>query len=495
MFETLYDIGRVVSDENSRFYSSVRSILKDNILKDQEEGNDKSKNKGKEDKKTILIKFSDEGDYIGTESFESKDLLVYPLSNRGNVLYSPFMRSAVSNKRESKIKVKDIKENVRQQIEKKLNKVEKDILSQEEKWVYHVPRDRVVEVFNTVKDRIVDDVIKHIDMGSEDKKTKEKRYDIAIKFGDYSEEEAEKIYGRLFDLYVHDVGGFKEAKDGICAVCGRKTKVSGKVNPYAFYTVNSENYAPESTDKNATMIYPVCHECAKFMFIGQMFADQNLVLPLDSTNTRSVVVLPKYYASRLLDSHFGSKKRRKSVSDHISAVDKSIETISEISRDKNTYRNNPFAFETVINNLSKISGNLCYTFLFLSRGDQKNDLSVLGMAVDVPPSRLRRFYEAIEKVRNMPRLEFFSVTKTYFDFFDFLITPPSRIKRERNKNPLATDLLVSALMGKFRMPKYNATRYIGNMLYNDNSRKKFLWYARDTLAVRKFLEELEKRFS
>ena len=484
MFETLRGIGEAISNKESRFYTSIGGILRSRLSTDHGE--------------TILIRFNDYGDYVGTDHFkedddehanENKDIFVYQLSNRGNVLYSPFLRSAVTNSPQN-ADGSSPEEKVKQQIETKLSKIKKDILDREAKWFYTPPRDRVLKEFESKMDKIIEDVLAYVDISSK----KKEKYNLAVKFGDYGSEEADEIYEKMFDLYVWDVGGFEKSYDGVCAVCGKKGKVSGKVNPYTFYTVDAGNFAPEATDKNASAIYPVCHECASYMFKGQMFAEKNLTIPLG--RGRLMVVLPRHFAPKTLDSRlaFSNSKRKRLSSDRIRLMDMSIDTLSKIARNKSVYsKANSNVFETVINRLSKVGGNMCYTFLFFNKGDQPNSINVMGMAVDVPPSRLEKLYEAVEGVRSIDRLGFFSITKTYFDFFDYMVAPPN--KKEKVRNPLAVDMLVSALMGKFKTPKYDAVRYVRNMMSASDKASDILWYARDSLTVRKFFKAMEKRFS
>lgn len=165
---------------------------------------------------------------------------------------------------------------------------------------------------------------------------------------------------------------------GVCCLCGKTREVWGFASPFSFYTLDKKGFAPDFLQEDAWKRLPICGDCAISLTVGKEFLDHYL---LKSFYGFSFYAIPKFVFGDVHDDviddiEYSEREKRY---DHCLLCEK--DNISELIREKEDL------FDLI--------------FMFI-KPKQKDFFDIVQYVEGVPPSWIRRLYDAIEKVAFLP---------------------------------------------------------------------------------------------
>ncbi|MGC8925495.1 MAG: TIGR02556 family CRISPR-associated protein [Calditerrivibrio sp.] len=234
-----------------------------------------------------------------------------------------------------------------------------------------------------------------------------------------------------YDIFRKCVDSFAEEKRkksasvGTCSVCGKfDTEVSGKTDVFKFYTIDKRGFITGGFDEShAWKNFPVCIECNSLLENGKKFIDTKLNFKFDGLNY--------YLIPRLL---IGSKDILKEILEIMSDTNKVISLKERIKKRITSDENE------ILEYLSEIKDILTINFLFLRR--EQSAERILLLIEDVLPSRIKKIFEAKDRVDNIFIEEFnFGRIRIFFSKSD-------EGKKENDLNKYFLEIVDSVFKGK-----------------------------------------------
>ncbi|BBM69590.1 TIGR02556 family CRISPR-associated protein [Rhodothermus marinus] len=250
--------------------------------------------------------------------------------------------------------------------------------------------------------------------------------------------------------------GRESAVDGVCAVCGEKTEISGDISPFKFYTIDKPGYVVGGFDKaRAYRAFPLCYECRDLIRRGRQHAEENLSFDL-APNIRYLII-PDF----ILGADVVRQEVLAILTDEREQRQKRLHTLSRreirrITEDE----------EEILELLSQEKDVMTFHFLFMSRQQGRETIDLYIQ--DVYPSRLRALLEAkaaVDRSMRVPRedgtwLEYNFTYATLHRFFsrsdpnrrnsDLLRHLYDLVDQTFRAVPVSTDYLMPFLMLQIR---------------------------------------------
>jgi len=196
--------------------------------------------------------------------------------------------------------------------------------------------------------------------------------------------------------------GFGDAKIGICSLCGKKTKVSGKKSPFAFYTIDKPGYIPGFSKELHHRGFPLCFDCFRALEKAKAFLEEkrfslasgapkySIIPSLTVTGEGSLEIAEYLEVDRLKERVGLSEEQRMKLAD---------------------------AEEDILDYLKELQDTLTLHFLFIQK-NQSQELIKLHVQ-DVFPSRLKELFKIKEAVVRLVPLKrdftFSTVSRFFYD--------------------------------------------------------------------------------
>ena len=204
---------------------------------------------------------------------------------------------------------------------------------------------------------------------------------LALKFDDKFPGEIPQLMKAAKEL------SFEEMKfeDGVCALCGKRTKVSGLKFPFSFYTIDKPGYIPGLTKELHKRGFPVCSECLevvekakkeleehKFSLVRE--APKYFLVP-DFTLNRTSDVNAKEVIEIIYDYDFVKKLEKLKLSTS------ELERLSEDNED-------------ILFILNQFDDFISFHFVFIQKNQSQEQIKL--HIPDVFPSRIRELFSVKE---------------------------------------------------------------------------------------------------
>ncbi|MDI3535047.1 MAG: CRISPR-associated protein Csh1 [Thermosediminibacterales bacterium] len=190
-----------------------------------------------------------------------------------------------------------------------------------------------------------------------------------------------EVFKKLLLAKVNEKDMRNSERNKICSLCGeRKDVIFGKIDTYAFYTLDKPGYITGGFDeKKAWRNFPVCPECKVALEEGKKFIENNLTFKFCGIQYN---LIPKFIVGK------------EAVSDEI--LDIFSDTSKIFSLKERVIRKIADDEEEILDVLKDAKDTLTLNFLFLQKMNSAE--RILLLIEDVFPSRLRRIFEAKEYV-------------------------------------------------------------------------------------------------
>lgn len=213
--------------------------------------------------------------------------------------------------------------------------------------------------------------------------------------------EIEDVQKALFFLIRGKEG--REARKGICAVCGEEKLVRGDTFPLKFYTVDKPGFAADFDKKMACKGFPLCCECHELIRTGLQHVKTNLqffFVTNESSQKKSKGKKKTGAIDYLLipDFIWGKEHVRKEVWELLTEEREqwSSRLHSLNCREKARIADDE---EEILDLLSKERDVMTFHFLFLLKNQNQEILELYVQ--DVYPSRLRALFDAKECIERV----------------------------------------------------------------------------------------------
>ncbi len=292
--------------------------------------------------------------------------------------------------------------------------------------------------FEKYKDRIGDDIRDKV-------KNFNKKYILTVRIDGKFIGEIDSFKDTLKNLSQQE--GKSDWVDGICAICGRKTKVSGDISPFKFYTIDKPGYAIGFSKKHAYRSFPLCRECRELIRFGRQYVEKNLTFKFVGGIKYSIIP----------DFILGSENVREEVLDILTKGRKSLKSLKKENKRRITDDE-----DEILGILSEEKDIMSFHFLFMKVGN--NEEKILLYIQDVYPSRLRKLFEVKDYIDKLLHYKsgkdftygtvgkFFKIQNSTDDFYEV-------IYRTFTGKSVDRKWVVSHLMGKIREDFLNS-KYI-----------------------------------
>jgi CRISPR-associated protein Csh1 len=187
------------------------------------------------------------------------------------------------------------------------------------------------------------------------------------------------------------------AKNKACSICGEiKDNISARTFVYQFDTDDKIGFITEFDKQNFWKNIPVCQDCKEILKRGREFIDSKLTFKFYRLRYQ---LIPK----SLLDDDEIIQEVIDILSDTHKFIDLTKRTVKRLTDDE---------YE-ILEYLSKKGDVISLNFLFLQK--EQSAERILLLIEDVLPSRLRKIFEAKEKVDSIFREEFnFGKIRSFF---------------------------------------------------------------------------------
>ncbi|SNR89603.1 TIGR02556 family CRISPR-associated protein [Desulfurobacterium atlanticum] len=238
-----------------------------------------------------------------------------------------------------------------------------------------------------------------------------------------------------------------EPVEGVCSLCGKRTKVSGKKSPYAFYTLDKIGYISGFSEKNHERGFPVCIDCFLLLdFAKKVIASHKFSL---TKYAPSYWLIPDLVLTEVVD-------------ENTQEVFKNIFDLEFLKRKLNLTNKEKLKLsdtdEDILDVLKELKDTVSFHFIFLKINNSQEQIRLYIQ--DVYPSRIKKLFEvksAIESVFK-PEKEFtFSTIGQFFwkwdrnsrsrDLEEFFLELIDSIFR---KVPYSENLLIKILLNGIR---------------------------------------------
>jgi len=181
----------------------------------------------------------------------------------------------------------------------------------------------------------------------------------------------EESLGTLFAKYKVESKGV-----AICHLCGKNKEVFGFASPFSFYTFDKRGFAPNFIREDAWKRLPVCVECAVALEAGKQFLNKYL---LKNFYGFKFYVIPKSFL--------------------VDVPEDMIEDIKDAN--KRNYAESILCVEDDILDLMKEKKNAFSLVFMFIQPKQKDFFDIIKYVEDVPPSWIKKIYDAMKKVENL----------------------------------------------------------------------------------------------
>lgn len=256
-------------------------------------------------------------------------------------------------------------------------------------------------------------------------------------------------------LYVGDIQAFKKMlvflvdekdskstkKNKVCSICGeRKETVMGKMDTYAFYTLDKPGFITGGFDEGkAWRNFPVCPDCKLSLEEGKKFLEGNLAFRFCGIKYNLVpkfIVGTKAVTEEVIDIFTNTSKLASLKQKNLERITNDEEDILDVLKDANDV--------------------LTLNFLFVQKIQAAE--RILLMIEDVFPSRLRRIFDAKYSVDALFDQNFtFGAIRNFFaksdsnkrnyDLDKYFLDIIDRIFKDR---PMSNTFILSFVMKKIR---------------------------------------------
>ncbi len=198
--------------------------------------------------------------------------------------------------------------------------------------------------------------------------------------------------------YLEDMG----YQDGVCSLCGKKTKVSGKKSPFRFYTIDKPGYISGFSKNFHHRGFPLCFDCFRALEKAKSFlSDKKFTL---ASGAPKYTVIPSMTLSRSGDLEVLRLLEIEELRKEIPLSDDQRVRLSD-------------AEEDILNYLKELQDTLTFHFLFVQKR-QSQEIIKLHIQ-DVFPSRLGELFKVKEIVENLVPLKreftFSTISKFFYD--------------------------------------------------------------------------------
>lgn len=171
-----------------------------------------------------------------------------------------------------------------------------------------------------------------------------------------------------------------------CHLCGKNKEVFGFASPFSFYTFDKRGFAPNFIREEAWKRAPTCAECAISLEAGKQFLDQYLLK--DFYGFRFYVI-PKFIFE-----------------------DVNADLIEDIKdANKRNYAESLLCVEDDILDLMKEKKNTFGLIFMFIRPKQKDFFDIVKYVEDVPPSWIKKIYDALKETEAFSLAEESSLKK------------------------------------------------------------------------------------
>ncbi len=192
--------------------------------------------------------------------------------------------------------------------------------------------------------------------------------------------------------------------DGTCALCGEKTKISGKKSPFAFYTLDKVGYLSGFSVKHHYRGFPLCFKCLQILEEAKRKVEKH---PFIMTKT-----VPKYwFIPNLILSSKAQEKEIKELFKNIY----DLEYLKKyLNLTENEHQKLSDTDEDILDLLKELEDILTFHFVFV---EKNNSQEIIKLHIqDVYPSRIKGLFEAKDYVEKNLKLKEFTF-KTLGRFF------------------------------------------------------------------------------
>lgn len=229
----------------------------------------------------------------------------------------------------------------------------------------------------------------------------------------------------------------------ICSICTEKTEeIYGLASPFPFYTIDKIGYVAGGFEyEKAWRNFPICRQCAIELELGKRYLDNNLLF---SFYDRRYYLIPK----PINDTDMRSILIR-----YLSLKGEDVKTVRE------SYASTE---ERVMKYLGNENNSISFDLMFIEKNNAA--LNILLNIEDVAPSRFRKIFGSLDKIRAM---DFFKDKAVGFELLSLIFD-----KKNHNRYFLDTiDRIISdrKLEYNFLMPFLN--EYIIEAFKRDESVK------------------------
>lgn len=204
------------------------------------------------------------------------------------------------------------------------------------------------------------------------------------------------IFNALKNFRYSKASGDVYKDKAVCSLCIQKKKeIYGLASPFPFYTIDKIGYIAGGFDYGkAWRNFPVCKQCTIELELGKRYLDNNLLFPFYG---RIYYLIPKPINETDMKSILTKYLSLKS--DDVKAV-------------KGNYA---YAEERVMSYLGKESNFISFDLMFIERNNAA--LNILLNIEDVAPSRFRRIFDDLDKIRAM---DFFKDKPVSFEMLNLV---------------------------------------------------------------------------
>jgi len=249
-----------------------------------------------------------------------------------------------------------------------------------------------------------------------------------------------KLPGEIDELVKTFKKGYLEEmgyRDGVCSLCGKRTKVSGKKSPFAFYTIDKPGYISGFSKELHHRGFPLCFECFRALEKAKAF--------LKGKRFNLAKGAPKY---SIIPSLTLAREGSLEIAEYLE-VDKLKEKVGLSEEQRMKLAD---AEEDILDYLKELQDNLTLHFLFIQE-NQSQELIKLHVQ-DVFPSRLKELFKIKEAVEYLIPLK---KDFTFSTISQFFYDKNSRRKEVRKEFLEIIDRI-------FRGAPVSETRLISNLL-------------------------------
>lgn len=169
--------------------------------------------------------------------------------------------------------------------------------------------------------------------------------------------------------------GVSSKGDGICSLCKKEGEVLGFASPFSVFTVDKKGFAPEFLRENSWKQLPVCEHCAIHLVAGKEFLDNYLKKKFYGY---LFYVIPNFTFGEIQEGV--------------------IEDI--IDQNKMKYRESLLGVEDDICYLVKEKGNILNLIFVFFEPKQGDYFDIVRYVEDVPPTWIKKLFDAFEKINN-----------------------------------------------------------------------------------------------